>query len=56
MKLIDIVRRDPKMLKIDLKAAKRKKRDKKNPTLSTYMSGTGDNAIRGMHDDEGYIQ
>jgi len=56
MKLRDIVRKDPKELKRKFKDEKRKKRDVPDEWLNVQGDGLGDNAIRGMNDNEGYIQ
>lgn len=56
MKLRDLVRKDPKELKRKFKDEKRKKRDVPDEWLNVQGDGLGDNAIRGMNDNEGYIQ
>lgn len=50
MKLQDLVRKDPKMLKLDIKAKKRKNSIEKGKSLDAHIGGSGDDAVRGMLD------
>ncbi len=56
MKLRDIIRKDPKDLKLTLKSAKRQKKDAVGQDVNIKPDGEGDNAVRGFNDNEGYIQ
>jgi len=55
MKLRDIVRKDRKQVKLELKSQKRKNNIASPEHVDVKADGDGDNAVRGMNDNQGYI-
>ena len=56
MKLRDIVRKAPDELKLELQAKKRQNKVAVPKLMKAKIGGDGDNAVRGLNDNEGYIQ
>jgi len=56
MKLCDIVRKAPKELKLELNAKRRQNKVFVPKLIKAKIGGDGDNAVRGLNDNEGYIQ
>ena len=56
MKLRDIVRKAPNELNLELKAKKRQNKVAVPKLVKSKIGGDGDDAVRGLNDNEGYIQ